>query len=47
MTELARSQITGAVGGPTTAADSSLLEKHDKHENSHAKHQQAKSHSER
>lgn len=47
MTELARSQITGAMGAPTTATDSSLLDKRDKHESSHAKHQQAKSHSER
>lgn len=47
MTELARSQITGAVGAPTTATDSSLLDKCEKHESLHAKHQQAKSHSER
>lgn len=47
MTALARSQMTGAMGAPTTATDSSLLDKHDKHEGSHAKHQQAKSHSER
>lgn len=47
MTELARSQITGALGAPTTATDSSLLDQHDKHESSHAKHQQAKSPSER
>lgn len=42
MTELARSQITGAVGAPTTTTSSSLLEKHDKPESPHAK-QQAKS----
>lgn len=46
MTELARSQITGAVSAPTTTTNLSLLEMHDKHERSHAK-QQDKNHSER
>lgn len=47
MTELACSQITRAAVAPTTATDSTLLDKHDKHESSHGNHQQGKNHSER
>ncbi|XP_029684474.1 centrosome-associated protein 350 isoform X2 [Takifugu rubripes] len=46
MTELARSQITGAVGATTAATHSSLLDKQDRHESSHSKHQHALSPSE-
>lgn len=41
MTELARSQITGAAGATTAATHSSLLDKQDRHESSHSKHQHA------